>query len=84
MNGISGIVSLTKYHILQLLDVRHTYHSFVPQYTLIIFQKSKQLLFIDIMLNLLDLLILLLTSTNLLKYTRTYFHLPDFRISNDS
>jgi hypothetical protein len=36
MNGISGLVSLTKYLILQLLDVRHTDPSFVPQHSLII------------------------------------------------
>jgi hypothetical protein len=35
MNRISGLMNLTKYLILQLLDVRHTYPSFVPQYTLI-------------------------------------------------
>jgi hypothetical protein len=37
MNGISGFMSLTKYLVLQFLDVRHTDLSFVPQYTLIIF-----------------------------------------------
>jgi hypothetical protein len=41
MNGTSGHVSHMKYVILQLLDIRHTYLSFVPQYTLIIFQKSR-------------------------------------------
>jgi hypothetical protein len=39
MNGISGLVSLMKYLILQLLDIRHIDPSFVPQYTLIIFHK---------------------------------------------
>jgi hypothetical protein len=39
MNGINGIVSLLKYLILKFLDVRHTDHSFVPQYSLIIFHK---------------------------------------------
>jgi hypothetical protein len=39
MNEISGFVSLMKYLILQLLDIRHTDPSFVPQYTLIIFRK---------------------------------------------
>jgi hypothetical protein len=39
MNGISGLMSLMKYLILQLLDVRHTYPSFVPQHSLIIFLK---------------------------------------------
>jgi hypothetical protein len=37
MNGISGLVSLSKYHILQFLVVRHTNPSFVPQHTLVIF-----------------------------------------------
>jgi hypothetical protein len=30
MNGISGLVSLLKYLVLQLLDIRHTDPSFVP------------------------------------------------------
>jgi hypothetical protein len=67
MNGLSGLVSLIKYLILQLLDIRHTDPSFVPQYALIILQKSRQLLFLDVALYLLDLLIFHLTSTNLLK-----------------
>jgi hypothetical protein len=33
MNGISGLVSLSKYLILQFLDVRHTNPSFVPQHS---------------------------------------------------
>jgi hypothetical protein len=41
MNEISGFVSLTKYLILQLLDIRHTDPSFIPQYTLIIFCKPR-------------------------------------------
>jgi hypothetical protein len=41
MNGISGFVSLMKYLIFQLLDVRHTDPSFIPQYTLIIFCKFR-------------------------------------------
>jgi hypothetical protein len=57
MNGISGLVSLTKYLILQFLDVRHTNPSFVLQYTLVVFCKSGQLLFLDIVLSLLNLLI---------------------------
>jgi hypothetical protein len=69
MNGISGLMSITKYLILQLLDVRHTNPSFVPQHTLIIFQKSRWLLFLDIMINLLDFLIFQLTFLNILKYT---------------
>jgi hypothetical protein len=40
MNGISKLVSLTKYLILRFLDVRHIDTSFVPQYTLVIFRKS--------------------------------------------
>jgi hypothetical protein len=37
VNGISRLMSLMKYLILQLLDIRHTDLSFIPQYTLIIF-----------------------------------------------
>jgi hypothetical protein len=80
MNGICRLVSLMKYLILQLLDVWHIDPSFVPQYTLVIFQKSRRLLFLDVVLYLLDLLIFQLTFSNLLKYTRTYFHLHDFCI----
>jgi hypothetical protein len=40
MNGISRLVSLMKYLILQLLDVRHTDPSFVPQHSLIILRKT--------------------------------------------
>jgi hypothetical protein len=40
VNGISGLVSLTKYLILQFLDVRHTNPSFVPQHTLVVLRKS--------------------------------------------
>jgi hypothetical protein len=36
MNGISGLMSLMRYLILQFLDVRHTKFSFVPQHSLII------------------------------------------------
>jgi hypothetical protein len=57
----------TKYLILQLLDVRHTNPSFEPQHTFLIFRKAKRLLFLDIVLNLLDLLIFYLTLLNLLK-----------------
>jgi hypothetical protein len=67
MNGISRFMSLTKYLILQFLDVRHIDPSLVPQHSLIIFRKMRQLLFLDITLNLLDLLIFELTSMNLLK-----------------
>jgi hypothetical protein len=37
MNGISGLVSLMKYFILQFLDVRHANPPLLPQHTLIIF-----------------------------------------------
>jgi hypothetical protein len=40
MNEISGIVNLSKYLILQFLDIRHTNPSFVPQHTLVTFRKS--------------------------------------------
>jgi hypothetical protein len=40
MNGISRLVSLTKYLILLPLDVRHTYPAFVPQHSLIILRKT--------------------------------------------
>jgi hypothetical protein len=36
MNGISGLVILSKYLILQPLDLRHTNPSFVPWHTLLI------------------------------------------------
>jgi hypothetical protein len=36
LKGISRLVSLTKYLILQLLDVRHTNPTLVPQHTFII------------------------------------------------
>jgi hypothetical protein len=41
VNGISGLMSLMKYLVLQFLHLRHTDPSFVPQYTLIIFQKLR-------------------------------------------
>jgi hypothetical protein len=37
VNGISGLVSLSKYLILQFLGVRHTNPSFVPQHYLVTF-----------------------------------------------
>jgi hypothetical protein len=40
MNGISGLMSLSKYLILQFLDIRHIDPSFVPQHSLVIFHKS--------------------------------------------
>jgi hypothetical protein len=40
MNRISGLMSLSKYLVLQLLDDRHTDPSFVPQHTLVVFRKS--------------------------------------------
>jgi hypothetical protein len=36
MNGVSGLVSLTKYLILQLLDIKHADPSFVPLHSLLI------------------------------------------------
>jgi hypothetical protein len=41
MNGISKLVSLSKYLILQFLDVRHTNPSSVSQHTLVIFHKTR-------------------------------------------
>jgi hypothetical protein len=67
MNGISMLVSLSKYLIPQLLDVRHTNPSFIPQHTLVIFHKYGRLLFLDIALRILDLLVFQLTFTNILK-----------------
>jgi hypothetical protein len=57
MNGIRGLVSLTKYLILQLLNIRHTNPSLVSQHTFIIIQETKQFFFLDVVLYLLDLLI---------------------------
>jgi hypothetical protein len=37
MNGISGLMSLSEYLILQFFDVRHTNLSFVPQHSLVVF-----------------------------------------------
>jgi hypothetical protein len=37
MNGISELMGLTKYLILQFLDIRQTNPSFVPQYSFVIF-----------------------------------------------
>jgi hypothetical protein len=41
MNGIRELVSLTKYLILQLLDVRHTNPPLVSQHTFIILQETR-------------------------------------------
>jgi hypothetical protein len=41
VNGIRGLMSLMKYLILQLLDVRHTNPSLVPQHTFIIFRETR-------------------------------------------
>jgi hypothetical protein len=41
MNGISGLVSLMKYLILQLPDVRHTNPPLVPKHTFIILQETR-------------------------------------------
>jgi hypothetical protein len=67
VNGISGLVCLSKFLILQFLDIRHTDHSFVPQHTLIIFHKSRQHLFLNLGLYLPDLLVFQLTFLNILK-----------------
>jgi hypothetical protein len=67
MNGIRRLMCFMKYLILQFLDVRHTDSHFVPQHTFLIFQKARRLLFLDVVLNLLDLLILQLTFPNFLK-----------------
>jgi hypothetical protein len=40
MNGISRFMSLSKYLVLQLLIIRYTDPSFVPQHTLVVFHKS--------------------------------------------
>jgi hypothetical protein len=37
VNRISGLMSPSKYLILQFLDVRHTNASFLPQHYLVIF-----------------------------------------------
>jgi hypothetical protein len=74
MNGISGFMSLTKYLILQLLDVRHTDPSFVSQHYLLIFCESRRLIFLHVALYFLDFLIFHLSSMNLLKHTRTNIH----------
>jgi hypothetical protein len=41
MNGISRLVRLTKYLVLQLLDDRHTNPLLVSQHTFIILQETK-------------------------------------------
>jgi hypothetical protein len=67
MNGISKLMCFTKYLILQFIDIRHTNPSLVPQHTFLIFKKARRLLFLDIVLNFLDLLVFYLTFLNLLK-----------------
>jgi hypothetical protein len=67
MNGISRLMRFTKYLILQLLDVRHTNPSLVPQHSFLIFRKTGRLFFFDIALNFLDLSVLYLPLSNLLK-----------------
>jgi hypothetical protein len=57
MNGISRLMCFVKYPILQFHDVRHTHPFLVPQHSFLFFQKARRLLFLDIALNLLDLLI---------------------------
>jgi hypothetical protein len=41
MNGISGLMCLMKYLILQLINVRHTNPPLVPQHTFIILQETR-------------------------------------------
>jgi hypothetical protein len=67
VNGISGLVSLSKYLILQFLSIRHTHPFFVPQHTLVTFHKFGHLPFLGIMLYLLDLLVFQLTSPYILE-----------------
>jgi hypothetical protein len=67
MNGISRLKHFTKYLVLQLLDARHTNPPLVPLHTFLIFRKNGRLLFLDIALNLLDLVVFYLTFPNLLK-----------------
>jgi hypothetical protein len=57
MNKISRLVSLMKYLILQLLDIRHTNPPLVPQHTFIIIQETRRFFFLDVALYQLDLLI---------------------------
>jgi hypothetical protein len=67
MNGISGLVSLTKYLILQLVDVRHANPPLVPQHTFIILGETKRFFFLDVALYLFNLLIFRLTFLNILE-----------------
>jgi hypothetical protein len=67
MNEISKLTCFTKYLILQFLDISYTNPPLVSQHTFLIFQKPRRLLFLDIALNLLDLLVFYLTFLNLLK-----------------
>jgi hypothetical protein len=50
MNRITRLVSLMKYLILQLLDVRYTNPTLVPQHTFIIIQETRQFFFLDVAL----------------------------------
>jgi hypothetical protein len=56
---------------------------FAPQHTLVIFHKSRCLLFLDIALSLMNLLVFHLTFPYILEWSRIYFHLHDFRISDN-
>jgi hypothetical protein len=40
-NGISGLMSLTQYLILQLLDVRNTNPPHVPQHSFIVLRETR-------------------------------------------
>jgi hypothetical protein len=55
MNGIGRFMCFTKYL------------PFVPQYSFIIFQKTRRFFFLDVALYLLNLLVFYLTFSNLLK-----------------
>jgi hypothetical protein len=66
MNRISGLVSVTKYLILQLIDVRHANPPLLPQHTFIILRETWRFFFLDVALYLLDLMIFHLASLNLL------------------
>jgi hypothetical protein len=48
-------MSLTKYLILQLFDVRHTNPPLVPQHTFIILRETRRFFFLDVALYLKEL-----------------------------
>jgi hypothetical protein len=75
VNGVCGIMSFSEYDVLNLLDIWCTDPSFIPKYTLIIFSETRGLAFSYILLNLLELLIFMLTLTNILQKRRVHFHI---------